>query len=123
MRAGSREAPITTTVRGSSIGRSDSAVARRRRVSAAATPSIDGVSESSTSTQPMADFDRTSNPESRNTSSIAALSKSAVASKRLKPWATAIAASRSSRSVARPLPCHRSSTANAASATPGVVAM
>ena len=101
---GSRDAPMTATARGASIGRSDAAVACRRRRSAEATPSADGVSDNWTSTVPAADRDRISNPESRKTSRIAAFSASVVAWNRWKPWSAARAASRSSSSVPIPLP-------------------
>jgi hypothetical protein len=95
---------MTATARGSIIGRSDAAVARRWRVSAEMTPAADGVRFNRTSTPPADDFDRASKPESRNTSSMAVFSGSVVASKRRKPAAAAMAASRSSKSVPRPLP-------------------
>ncbi len=100
----SREAPTTATARGSSMGRSDAAVAMRVRSSDDATLSNDGVSESCTSRQPPPDFDRISNPESRNTSSMAVLSVSVVAWKREKPLLAASTASRSSSAVASPFP-------------------
>ena len=101
---GSRDAPMTATARGVSIGRRDAAVASRRRRSAEATPSADGVSDNWTSTVPAADRDRISKPESRKTSRIATLSASVVAWNRRKPWDAAWAASRSRRSVLIPLP-------------------
>ena len=69
----------TATARGASIGRKEAAVANRRRRSADATPSADGVSDNWTSTVPATDRDRISNPESRKTSRIAAFPASVVA--------------------------------------------
>ena len=114
---GSREAPTTATAAGASIGRSDAAVAARSRSSAACTPFADGVSDSCRSTAPPELFDRISNPESRNTSSIGVLSVSVDAWNRSKPWRAAMTASRSNSIDPSPLPWKRSSTAKATSAT------
>ena len=104
MLAGSRDAPTTATVRGVISGRIEATVASACLRSAAAIDSDVGFSDSSTVTQPRSVFDRISNPDSWNTSSMPAFSGSTIASKRRKPWAAASVANRSRRSVPSPLP-------------------